>query len=214
MERPRTLHRSSSTSYNKSMRVSKIVSLEKEELTPVPGAVGFLSQKISSKDDLSLINNNKLAREPKYKDKNWQRIQVVTELVETEKKFVGILTIIETFFKVPLKERGIVSEEIIDSIFSNIHEIRRLQNYFLDQLLFIIHSVPIDDPKTNPLSKCKTLSQLFCKYSTLASIFSRFCSSHSSLHSQKIIPNLIKNNAQFESFINVSLKYYFNTLRI
>ena len=55
-----------------------------------------------------------------------KQLEIIGEIVDSEKKYVDDLHAIESVFVIPLKVSLLVNSEAIDILFSNIHEIQSL----------------------------------------------------------------------------------------
>jgi len=167
--------------------------------------------KVPSKDDLCLLPKNTFLNNENKKTENTKsnekQTNITNELVETEKKFTQTLSVLIKQFKEPLRSAQILSKELIQRIFSNIEDIDKLHKYFLNQLLYILHGTSLDDTGSdNCLGECATLAELFHKYSTVAGIFSIFCSSHSKMLTEKVIPQQLQSNSEFRKFVKTQLE--------
>ena len=207
---PRTITRSPSTSSANTIRRLKEDS--KASLPP----------RIESKDDLCLLSkasSKRLSQDSdslvsmseddfsvsESKDNQWKQVQITRELVDTEKKFVHILTVLETFFIKPLQDKSIISQEKIEKIFGNLSEILKVQSNFLEQLLFILYKTkPSFDNSDYPFDDCTTIATLFDRYASHAQLFANYCSSHSSLLTKKELNIFLKEDKEFADFISVS----------
>lgn len=179
----------------------------------------------SSRDDLCLLHTPKekeiriLLIDTQHK-KEEKRTNIIHELVTTEINFLNILGILEEYFKGPLIKYKILSEIEIGLIFSNLHEIRKLQWCFFKQLQKILSECKVKkhdllfnfdetykeeeiEEQKKQFLKCKTLEKLFLNYANTASIFSEFCSTYSTLTSSKIIQNFCETNKKFNLFLKV-----------
>lgn len=164
-----------------------------------------------SKDDLSLLDKRKDKLLDESTIRKYKYKKVLNELIETESKFVNILSVIHNYFAKPLKEKQILNNQEIEMIFSNYFTIYKLQTNFYKKLISLkgnnfIRNKIIENFEDLHFTTCETIPQLFVEYSKQCSIFTVYCSNHSELVTKKIITNLQASNKKFNKFLQVLIQ--------
>ena len=137
-------------------------------------------------------------------DPMWKRAQIVAELVDTEKRFVGLISTLDDMFRLALIEKKLLPEEDIVALFSNLPVIRTLQTAFLDQILTLeCNAATGEGGDPFGFHGCRTLATLFQQYASHASCFAEYCSSHSAVLSSKRLSSLLHDRPRFADFVEV-----------
>ena len=63
-----------------------------------------------------------------------KQLEIISEIIDSEKKYVDDLHAIESVFVIPLKVSMLVNSDAVNTLFSNIHEIQALHEEILVQL--------------------------------------------------------------------------------
>ena len=146
---------------------------------------------------------------PSFDPKPCKEQLIINELLETEKKFVNTLKILETVFVKQLRKKQVLSNEELEKVFSNSAAIYQLQSNFLARLLYVtdpsVHCAPNEN---DVFYQCNTISEIFEEYAKYANIFITYCTNHSELVSKKHLKQLQQSNARFEKFLQVTHFYF------
>ena len=138
-----------------------------------------------------------------------KRQRVLNELLDTEKRFVTVLDVLESEFRVPLLQRHLLSGEQVEQLFANIHDIRRLHKSFLLRLLLLatpsspapFHSSDVDK---RLFRHCMDLPSLFQEYARQAFIVTVYCKAHALAQSNQLLPTWLQKHSSFADFVKVS----------
>ena len=88
-------------------------------------------------------------------------MEIIAEIVDSEKKYVDDLHAIESVFVIPLKVSMLVNSTEIDILFSNIYEIQCLHEEIADQLVHL----PQIPNSTSVLDTIKIFANSISKFS-------------------------------------------------
>lgn len=126
-----------------------------------------------------------------------KRLEVIKELIETEKLYVRDLGVIINVFLLPLKEAEFLTKLQLASIFSNIEAIYSLNQELLES--FSKLPVSVDMASGNI-----TVGKILCDKGDLLKMYAVYCSNQPCLHDTII--NLKESNDQFALFLKKSFR--------
>eukprot|EP00005_Dracoamoeba_jomungandri_P012987 CAMPEP_0174275514 /NCGR_PEP_ID=MMETSP0439-20130205/59805_1 /TAXON_ID=0 /ORGANISM="Stereomyxa ramosa, Strain Chinc5" /LENGTH=908 /DNA_ID=CAMNT_0015367625 /DNA_START=2226 /DNA_END=4952 /DNA_ORIENTATION=- len=125
------------------------------------------------------------------------RREVLVELLKTEKAYIADLTMLIDVFIFPLQIQEIISEKSMKQIFSNIEDLRDINQQFSENL-----STKITELCGNVMFRSVKIGKVFQKMGESFKIYSTYCLNHPL--AIKTLANLKENNKTFKKFLDVS----------
>lgn len=157
--------------------------------TPSRGSTDYYNHRIELNGSHGKLTSNK-----SLMPKEELRLNVLNEIVETERKYVKDLKFIIEYYKTPLRTNRILTRPEIDTMFVNLDELVALNTKFSNSL--IMRSAQAK--QANNEFPC--FGDLFIEYLPRMHVYSRFVSSKR--FSEDLILEKMKNSPEFQAFIS------------
>ncbi|KAL6066261.1 Rho guanine nucleotide exchange factor 4 [Balamuthia mandrillaris] len=127
--------------------------------------------------------------------KQRQRQKVITEMINTERSYVRDLALIQHVFINELRDRALLTENEIRSVFSNIHKIYEIHIQLMAQFDELV-------AKSKPFVDAG-IATIFIENVNLFKLYAIYCSNHGT--TQEKVQNFKNRSAEFAQFLEECL---------